>query len=109
MEVITSLQEMTPSDVGTLHTLHGEESFYFIEGGMVETPDGKQVPIQTGTVGIDRRAVPHGAFKVIGDKPLKFITVHLVDKGAPYTKNRNRSRLALTAASAATPQSQRGG
>jgi mannose-6-phosphate isomerase-like protein (cupin superfamily) len=83
MEVITSLQEMKPGDVGTLHTHHGEESFYFIEGGMVETPDGKQVPIPTGTAGINRRDVPHGAFKVIGDKPIKFITVHIVDKGAP--------------------------
>jgi mannose-6-phosphate isomerase-like protein (cupin superfamily) len=53
MEVITSLQEMKPGDVGTLHTHHGEESFYFIEGGMVETPDGKQVPIPTGTAGIN--------------------------------------------------------
>ena len=82
MEFITSLQVMKPGDVGFLHIHHGEEAYYFIEGGMVETPDGKQVSIPTGTAGIYRRDVPHGAFKVVGDKPLKFVTVHIVDKGA---------------------------
>jgi hypothetical protein len=49
MEVITSIQEMKPEDVGFLHIHHGEEAYYFIEGGMVETPDGKQIPLfETG-------------------------------------------------------------
>jgi mannose-6-phosphate isomerase-like protein (cupin superfamily) len=83
MEVITSLQEMKPGDAGFLHIHHGEETFYFIEGGMVETPDGKKMEIPSGTAGINGRDVPHGAIKVVGDKPLKFVTVHIVDKGAP--------------------------
>ena len=36
MEFITSLQVMKPGDVGFLHIHHGEEAYYFIEGGMVE-------------------------------------------------------------------------
>jgi mannose-6-phosphate isomerase-like protein (cupin superfamily) len=72
MEIITSLQEMKPGDVGSLHIHHGEESFYFIEGGMIEAPDGKQMPIPTGTAGINRRDVPHGAFKVVGDNASLF-------------------------------------
>jgi len=83
MEIITSFQEMKPGDVGFLHIHHGEESFYVIEGGTVETPEGKQMPFPTGTTGINRRDVPHGAIKVVGDKPIKFVTVHIVDKGAP--------------------------
>jgi mannose-6-phosphate isomerase-like protein (cupin superfamily) len=83
MEVITSIQEMKPGDVGVLHIHHGEEAFYVIEGATVETPDGKQMEIPTGTAGINRRDVPHGALKVVGDKPFKFVTVHIVDKGAP--------------------------
>jgi mannose-6-phosphate isomerase-like protein (cupin superfamily) len=83
MEVITSIQEMKPGDASFLHIHHGEEAFYIIEGATVETPDGKQMSIPTGTAGINRRDVPHGALKVVGDKPLKFITVHIVDKGAP--------------------------
>ena len=83
MEIITSIQEMKPGDVGSLHVHHGEEAFYVIEGGMVETSDGKQVSFPTGATGINRRDVPHGAFKVVGDNSIKFITVHIVDKGAP--------------------------
>jgi quercetin dioxygenase-like cupin family protein len=69
--------------VGLLHIHHGEESFYCIEGGMIETPDGKQMSIPAGTAGITRRDAPHGAFKVVGDKTIKFVTVHVVDKGVP--------------------------
>ena len=83
MEIITSVQEMKPGDVGSLHIHHGEEAFYFIQGGTVEAPDGKQMSIPDGAAGINRRDLPHGAFKVVGDKPLKFITVHIVDMGAP--------------------------
>ncbi|MBR0937417.1 cupin domain-containing protein [Bradyrhizobium jicamae] len=83
MEIITSIQEMKPGDVGALHIHHGEEAFYIIDGGSVETPDGKQVQYPTGLAGINHRDMPHGAFKVVGDKPIKFVTVHIVDKGAP--------------------------
>ena len=92
MEVITSIQEMKPGDAGFLHIHHGEEAFYFIEGGTVETPDGKQMSIPAGAAGINRRDVAHGAFKVVGDKTLKFVTVHIVDKGAPlYDKPKIRA------------------
>jgi quercetin dioxygenase-like cupin family protein len=63
MEIITSIQEMKPGDTGFLHIHHGEETFYVIEGAMVETPDGKQIEIPTGTAGINRRDVSHGASK----------------------------------------------
>ena len=77
------VNEIKPGEVSPLHVHHGEESFYVIEGGTVELPDGKQVPFPTGTTGINRRDVPHGAFKVVGDKPIKYLSVHIVDKGAP--------------------------
>jgi uncharacterized cupin superfamily protein len=83
MEVITSLNEVAPGQASALHVHHGEESFYVIEGGTIELPDGKQVPFATGTTGINMRDVPHGAFKVVGDKPIKYLSVHIVDKGAP--------------------------
>ena len=54
---------------GFLHIHHGEEAFYFVEGGTVETPDGKQMSMPTGTAGNNRRDVPHGAFKVVGPGP----------------------------------------
>jgi mannose-6-phosphate isomerase-like protein (cupin superfamily) len=75
--------EIKPGEVSALHIHHGEESYYFIEGGMIETPDGKQVPVPTGATGINRRDVPHGAFKVVGDKAVTYLSVHIVDKGKP--------------------------
>lgn len=83
MEVITSINEIPPGQASALHIHHGEESFYVVEGGLIELPDGKQVPFPTGTTGINRRDTPHGAFKVVGDKAVKYLSVHIVDKGAP--------------------------
>lgn len=83
MEVITSISEIKPGEVSTLHIHHGDESYYFLEGGTIETPDGKQRNIPTGAVGVNARDVPHGAYRVVGDKPIKILTVHIVDKGKP--------------------------
>jgi hypothetical protein len=52
-------------------------------GATVEAPDGKQIELKTGAGSINLRDVPHAGFKVVGDKPLKIVTVHIVDKGAP--------------------------
>jgi mannose-6-phosphate isomerase-like protein (cupin superfamily) len=83
MEVITSISEIKPGESSTLHVHHGEESYYFLEGGTIETPDGKQMPVPSGALGVNVRDVPHGAFKVVGDKAIKLLTVHIVDKGKP--------------------------
>ena len=56
---------------------------YVLEGGTIELPDGKQVPFPTGIAAVNVRDVPHGAFKVVGDKTVKLLTVHIVDKGKP--------------------------
>ena len=32
------------------------------------------------------RDVPHAGFKVVADKSLKMLTVHIVDKGKPPTE-----------------------
>ncbi|WP_234685340.1 cupin domain-containing protein [Bradyrhizobium monzae] len=83
MEVITSISEIKPGDTSTLHIHHGEESFYVLEGAIIELPDGKQVPFPAGLASMNVRDVPHGAFKVIGDKTSKLLTVHIVDKDKP--------------------------
>src|SRR6478609_8601794 len=83
MEVITSISEIKPGDTSMLHIHHGEESFYVLEGGTIELPDGKQVPFPTGIAAINIRDTPHGAFKVVGDKTVKLLTVHIVEKGKP--------------------------
>ena len=79
MEVILSTAEYKPGEMIPRHIHHGEEAFYVLEGATVEAPDGKQI----GAGSINLRDVPHADFKVVGDKPLKIVTVHIVDKGAP--------------------------
>lgn len=87
MEIITSISEIKPGDKSTLHFHHGDESFYVLEGGTLELSDGKQVPLPTGVAGVNVRDVPHGAYKVVGDKTVKLLTVHIVDKGKPLYDN----------------------
>jgi hypothetical protein len=49
-------------------------------------PDGSQRPFPTGAATINTRNVPHAGFRVAGDKALKMLTVHIVDKGKPVTE-----------------------
>jgi quercetin dioxygenase-like cupin family protein len=83
MEVILSTAEYQPGEMIARHIHHGEEAFYVLEGATVEAPDGKRIELKTGSGSINLRDAPHGGFKVVGDKPLKLLTVHIVDKGAP--------------------------
>jgi quercetin dioxygenase-like cupin family protein len=83
MEVVLSTAEYKPGETIARHIHHGEEAFYVLEGATVETPDGKQIELKTGSGSINMRDVPHAGFKVVGDKPLKLVTVHIVDKGTP--------------------------
>ena len=83
MEVVLSVTEYQPGDFAARHIHHGEEAFYVIQGATVETLDGKQIELKTGTGSINLRDVPHGGFKIVGNTPLKLVNVHIVDKGKP--------------------------
>ena len=56
---------------------------YKKQGSTVEMPDGKKVNFEPGVARIKVRGEPHGAYKVMGDKTLKLLTVHVVDKDQP--------------------------
>ena len=83
MEVVMAIVEIPPGAVQAKHFHFGEEAFYVLEGAMTEVPGTGQVQRVPGTGGINVREVPHAGYKVIGDKPLKLLTVHVVDKGKP--------------------------
>jgi quercetin dioxygenase-like cupin family protein len=83
MEVIISVVEYQPGEILARHIHHGEEAFYVLQGATVETPDGKQIKFATGAAAINHRDVPHAGVKVVGDTPLKYLAVHVVDKGSP--------------------------
>jgi quercetin dioxygenase-like cupin family protein len=83
MEVVVSISETKPGETLPRHIHHGEEAFYVLEGATIELPDGKQMPVPTGNASITVRDVAHAGFKIVGDKTLKLLTVHIVDKGKP--------------------------
>ena len=83
MEVVVQLLELAPDLVVPLHTHPGEEAFYVIDGGVGELSDGKHIEFVPGSANIVARDVPHGGFTVAGDKPIKLLTVYIVDKGKP--------------------------
>ena len=76
---------MPPGSSIERHTHPGEEAVYVLNGATLEWPDGKEVSRPTGEAEINVRDVPHAGYKVVGDKPLKLLTVHIVDKGKPMT------------------------
>jgi quercetin dioxygenase-like cupin family protein len=83
MEIVVGIVEVPPGASGVLHTHPGEEAYYVIDGATGESPDGKPVNFVAGSAKINVRDVPHGNFKITGDKTLKLLTVHIVDKGKP--------------------------
>jgi quercetin dioxygenase-like cupin family protein len=83
MDIVVGIVEVPPGASGVLHTHPGEEAYYVIDGATGESPDGKPVKFEAGTAAINPRGFPHGAFKITGDKTLKLLTVHIVDKGQP--------------------------
>lgn len=83
MEVIVSISETKPGETLPRHFHNGEEAFYALEDATIELPDGKQTSVKAGNAGISVRDVAHGGVKVVGEKPLRLLTVHIVDKGKP--------------------------
>ena len=86
MDVIVTVVEVPPGDTLARHIHPGEEAVYVIEGATLEIPGGTQIPFPTGAATINARDVPHAGFKVVGDKTLKMLAVHIVDKGKPVTE-----------------------
>ena len=80
MEVIVSISETKPGETIPRHIHHGEEVFYVLEPATAELPDGRKLSFEKGVTAINGRDVPHSGFKVIGDKTLKLLVVHVVDK-----------------------------
>jgi quercetin dioxygenase-like cupin family protein len=85
MEVIISVLEVPPGSSIDRHTHPGEEAVYVLDGATLQFPDGKEISRPAGQAGINVRDVPHAGYTVVGDKPLRLLTVHIVDKGKPMT------------------------
>ena len=83
MEVVTSISEYKPGDEVVAHFHHGVEAGYVVQGGMIQLPGKEPTMLATGAPISNLRDVRHGGYKVVGDKPIKLFTVHVVDKGRP--------------------------
>jgi len=83
MEVITSITEFKKGESVARHLHHGIETGYVLQGSMVQLPGQAPTMMATGTAILNLRDVAHGGFKVVGDTPLRLLTVHIVDKGKP--------------------------
>jgi quercetin dioxygenase-like cupin family protein len=83
MEVITSIGEYKKGDVIPRHLHHGVETGYVLQGSTVQLPGKEPMMIKTGDPIMNLRDAPHAGFTVVGDQPLKLLTVHIVDKGKP--------------------------
>jgi quercetin dioxygenase-like cupin family protein len=91
MEIIVATTEYKPGTFVRRHIHHGNEAFYVLEGAMIEPLGSPPRMVQTGAANIYPRDLPHAGFKVVGDKPLKLLTVHIVDKGKPLSVEPNES------------------
>jgi quercetin dioxygenase-like cupin family protein len=83
MEVITSVSEYKKGDEIPRHLHHGVETGYVLQGSMIQFPGKDPVKLETGSPILNLRDAPHAGFKVVGDTPLKLLTVHIVDKDKP--------------------------
>jgi quercetin dioxygenase-like cupin family protein len=83
MEVITSVSEIKKGETIPRHYHHGIETGYVLQGTMVQLPGQAPTMMQTGSAIMNLRDVPHAGFTVVGDQPLKLLSVHIVDKSKP--------------------------
>ena len=83
IEVITTLIEAEPGSSILRHTHPGDEFLYVLEGGSIQVPGKDPVKMDAGQLVHFPRGVVHGGFTVVGDKAIKGLTTHIVDKGKP--------------------------
>lgn len=83
MEVIVSVADYQPGEEVTLHSHHGVEAMYVIQGAAILASGNTPSSLKTGATGVNLRDVLHAGFRVTGDTPLKLFTVHVVDKDQP--------------------------
>lgn len=83
MEVVLSISELKPGSEISAHIHHGIEAGYVLEGGMIQAPGQAPSALAAGSSIMNLRDIAHGGFKVVGDKTIKLVTVHIVDKGKP--------------------------
>ena len=82
-EIVVQLVEIPPGATSRRHFHNGEEVFYVLEGGTAQVAGKEPKERPAGEHGINQREVPHAGYTVVGDKPVKILSVYVVDTGKP--------------------------
>ncbi|MCE4223225.1 cupin domain-containing protein [Methylobacterium sp. C25] len=82
-EIVVQLVEIPPGATSRRHFHNGQEAFYVLEGGKVQLSGKEPIDRAAGEHGINQREVPHAGYTNVGDKPLKILSVYIVDKDKP--------------------------
>lgn len=82
-EIVVQLVEIPPGATSRRNFHNGEEAFYVLESGTAQVLGKEAKERPAGEHGINQREVPHAGYTVVGDKPLKILSVYVVDTGKP--------------------------
>jgi quercetin dioxygenase-like cupin family protein len=83
MEVISSFSTIDAGGEIPLHSHHGIETAYIIQGATLINSQGKSMELKTGGTLLNIRNIVHGGFTIAPKNELKLFTVHVVDKNKP--------------------------
>ena len=82
-EVIVSRLALAPGGQIPRHSHYGDEYLTVLQGGDMQTGDGRVIHFETGQVVRFPEGVVHGGLTAVGDSPVIAITTHIVEKGKP--------------------------
>lgn len=83
LELVTMLLEIKPGESLARHIHDGLEAVYVTQGAMAQRGDRPAFEVKAGSTELHLFRAPHGGFKVVGETPLKFFVVRIVEKGKP--------------------------
>ncbi len=72
-----------PGAILPKHRHPGDAFLYVLQGGQTQAAGGEITEMAAGASLYFPRGKVHGGFVVVGDTPIKVLTVHIVDKGKP--------------------------
>lgn len=85
-EIVMATVTIPPGGAVARHFHHGDEVLYVLEGGSFQAPGTEPVTVEAGATLHFPREVAHGGFTVVGERTLKVVTVHIVDKAKPLAE-----------------------
>jgi quercetin dioxygenase-like cupin family protein len=83
LEVIVARLEIQPGATVPKHTHNGDEHIIVLQGGDLETADGKTISFKTGATVHFPKGTVHGGLTPAGDETVIIYTTHIVEKGKP--------------------------